>query len=165
MKPFKFVLDVKKLHSLNHMYLPKGVKCGKCNKYISKGKYLDPAAEGVKLKIRNDCIKLGLYDYIQTIENPEDYIITFDAVFVFKNRFNLRDISNMVKLVEDALVLVTKIDDVSHYQFSSSKIYYDDMPDHKLERAYISILPKLKNDLLWEHSKWKKVHRDEYKLL
>ncbi len=154
MEPFKCIVDVKHLPTVNNMYLSKR----------NGGRYLNPDYTAVKSHIQVQLIKLGLPDFISGIDNIGEYVFHLDIVFVYGNRFSTRDCSNSIKLVEDAIVLVTKIDDSLNFKVNSSKLYYDDIVEKpKLERAYITILPKLKKDLLWRHSEWRIKHEQEYK--
>ncbi len=139
------MVEVTKIPSVNAMYLSRR----------NGGRYLNPDYAAIKDSIKAQLVKAKIPNY-SSVEGHEDYIYYLNIVLAFKFRFNTRDASNCIKLVEDAIQDVTKVNDTENYRVSVEKLIFDDIAEDKLERIYINLTPVKKNDVVHLHSEWNK---------
>ncbi len=145
MKPFKAMVEVTRVPTVNNMYLQ--------NRW--GGRRLNPDYKKVKTSISEQLQKAKIPDY-STLPKGE-YVFHLDLTVAIRTYFDVRDASNCIKLIEDAIQDVTKSDDALNYGVQVSKLYFDDMAEDKLERIYITITPIKKEDYIYLHSEWNKI--------
>ncbi len=145
MEEFKTILNVTKIPSVNAMYLS-----GR-----GGGRYMNPIHKEVKDSIIKQLKEAKMPDF-SGVPKGEYHVYHLDLVLAFKNRFDTRDASNCVKLIEDAIQDVANVDDSNNYEVRVNKVYFDDILDDKLERIYLSFTSINKKDIPWKHSEWTK---------
>lgn len=113
-----------KIPSINQMYLTRR----------GGGRYLNPEVANHKLHIKTQIIKQGMSDYFK---DKKDIAIELEILVIFKTRFWVRDVSNIIKATEDAIAEVIKVDDKYNVRVSTRKIL-NDKDDHE----YLIIVAK-----------------------
>jgi Holliday junction resolvase RusA-like endonuclease len=97
-----------KIPSVNHQYKP----CMRKNKTLYL--YKDPKVEKYQNEFKSNCS-------LPNISHLEDPVLVVHFTFIFRTRFWQRDVSNMLKATEDALVSVIGIDDSRSLKVSAEK--------------------------------------------
>ncbi|BCG50121.1 hypothetical protein [Ralstonia phage RP13] len=120
-------LEGNKIPSINDMYL-----IGRSGN--KAWKYLNPKVADFKLHIKTSILKQGVAEYFQ---NKKDFAIELEILIVFSDNFWVRDCSNTIKAIEDALAEVIKVDDRFNVKVNVRKILND-----KDKNEYIILVAK-----------------------
>lgn len=86
---------------------------------------LSPEAKDIKDKILQDMIKLGSFDDFKPYQDRKDISLELDLIYLFKERYTVRDATNPTKFVEDAVAKAIGIDDSKNKRVSVSKVRND----------------------------------------
>lgn len=104
---YKALVQVEKILSVNSLYSPGVTKYGK--PYLYKNPAVSNYQEWLKYQFSN---QLG------TLKSVEE----ISWIFLFSSRITSRDVSNMIKIAEDALKESIKLDDSLFYTIHLHKI-------------------------------------------
>lgn len=99
---------------------------------------LSPEAKNIKDKILQDMIKLGSFEDFKPFHERKDISLELDLIYLFKERYTVRDATNPTKFVEDAISKAIGINDSKNKKVSVSKIK-NDIEDDIYEAIIIRI--------------------------
>ncbi len=134
MQQFKKVLEVSHVPSVNDMYLHgKGGR-----RYLNKD-YVK-TKENIIKQLTESNIKqffTGFYE--------DQHKVKLSLAFVYNKRYNVRDASNSIKLIEDAISKASGVDDKFNYSVTATKLMGDSLD--KTERVYVVLSYQYAEDL------------------
>lgn len=103
--------------------------------------YLNPNIKKMQDKIKLDLISQNCEDYFKKYRNSNKYCFNLSLTFILNTGFWTRDVSNLIKYVEDGIMAITKIDDSLTTIVNSKKLLDE---SSKYEKILIKIKPRLK---------------------
>ena len=130
---FEAEVTLKHIPSVNQAHLIGRSKSGKA--WI----YLNPEIANMQDKIKQDLIIAGAYEKFSEIRNhPDKYIFDLDLIFILKERLWLRDVSNFIKYVEDAIFRTIGLNDNHVVRVTAHKVLNSTINHEKINIVLIT---------------------------
>jgi len=103
--------------------------------------YLNPEIKKMQDKIKMDLRTQGCVEYFKEFKNSDKYYFKLTLTFMLNRGYWSRDVSNLIKYVEDGIMAITKIDDSLTTVIKATKTINEQSP---YEKIFIEIEPCLK---------------------
>lgn len=139
MKPFNLLVQYQKLPSINTAH-----QIGRSGNRVWL--YLHNDIKKMQDKIANDLIKAGAVEHFSEYAGNDEIVLEYEIIYVLKENFWKRDVSNLTKHIEDAIAKTIKINDSRNFRISARKVHNDGSNPRIAEEAIVIVVnPTLKH--------------------
>lgn len=113
--------------------------------------YLNPTISDFISEVTHTLRKQKIHEYFA--DKKENFVVELQIIYVLKNRFWKRDVTNLTKYLEDGIVKASGIDDSLHTKVNVRKIE-NDIDDE--EYIIIVMEEKKLDEYSYKLSDWKR---------